>query len=320
MKPPEGDVLKRALASAPQGHARGDVLVPAQPVVYVKQAVERLTGYAAAELVGRNLRLLQAADTEQPGRAALREAIARGEACRVRLRNYRKDGRLFCNEIAIVPLYGPSGRLTHYAGYYRDVTDRLVAPAANGVSAAHGAAAATGEVEWVAPPVPAAVREDRLTGLYTAATFEELLTRDLSLATRDRRSLAVYAIDVDALELYNATFGRAAGDSALRRVGHCIGGCVRRASDPVARVDGGRFLVATPGVDREQAPRIAQKIVDRVRELRIHHPRSTIRRYLTVSVGVAAAIPADGEDPSSLLERAHAQLALAKGAGRDQVA
>ena len=317
MKPPDEELLKRVLASAPEGIALVDAQAPDQPVVYANEAFERLTGYAAAELVGRNLRLLQGADTEQPARAALRAAIARGEACRVRMRNYRKDGTLFWNEIAIVPLYGSHGRLTHFAGYYRDATDRLGAPAANG--AASRAARANDETEAVPPP-PGAVREDRLTGLATAAVFEEFLKRDLSLAARDRRSLAAYAIDVDALDQYNATFGRAAGDSALRRIGHCIGGCVRRTSDAAARIDGGRFLVLTPGVDHEQALRIGQKIVDRVRELRIHHPRSTIRRYLTVSVGVAAAIPGEGEDPAILLERARARLAAAKQSGRDQVA
>ena len=315
MKGPDEELLRRALASAPEGIALVDALAPAQPVVYVNEAFERLTGYAAAELVGRNLRLLQGADTEQPERATLRAAIARGEACRVRLRNYRKDGTLFWNEIALVPLYASDGRLTHFAGYHRDVTDRL--GAATGC-AATGGASLTGEFERLAPA--GALREDRLTGFATAAVFEELLKRDLSLAARDGQPLAVYAIDVDALDTYNATFGRAAGDSALRRVGHCLGGCIRRASDSVARIDGGRFLVATPGVDHEQALRIGRKIVERVRELRIHHPRSTIRRYLTVSVGVAAAIPADGADPSTLLERARTQLARAKQSGRDQVA
>ncbi|MDE2294517.1 MAG: diguanylate cyclase [Gammaproteobacteria bacterium] len=316
MRTLEEELSRRALDEAPEGIALVDAVAPGQPVVYVNAAFERLTGYAAAELVGRNLRLLQGSDTEQSARATLREAIGRGEACRVRLRNYRKDGTLFWSEIAIVPLYGPHGRLTHFAGYHRDATDRLGAAAATG--AATGAVAATGEFERLASP--AAVREDRLTGLATAAVFEELLKRDLSLVARDQRPLAVYAIDVDALELYNATFGRSAGDSAVRRVGHCIGGCIRRASDPVARVDGGRFLVATPGVDHEQALRIAQKIVERVRELRIHHPRATVRRYVTVSVGVAVAIPDDREDPAMLLERARAQLARAKQSGRDQVA
>jgi len=54
-----------------------------------------LTGYSATELVGRNLRFLQADDREQDGRHRLREALEKGESCRVLLRNYRKDGTVF---------------------------------------------------------------------------------------------------------------------------------------------------------------------------------------------------------------------------------
>jgi len=79
-------------------------------------------------------------------------------------------------------------------------------------------------------PTAVAVRDDRLTGLFTLPYLEELLKRDWAMAKRDGRSIAVFAIDVDALDLYNATFGRAAGDSAIRRVSHCVSGCLRRAA------------------------------------------------------------------------------------------
>ena len=61
-------------------------------VVYVNGAFERLTGYASEELLGQDLRRLQASDREQEGRVQLREAIAKGESTRALLRNYRKDG------------------------------------------------------------------------------------------------------------------------------------------------------------------------------------------------------------------------------------
>ena len=225
------------------------------------------------------------------------------------MRNYRKDGTMFWNEISLVPLYGAQGRLTHFAGYYRDASERLKARTPDGEEARF-------------PPLPPqiALRDDRLTGLYTGAYFTELLRRDWSLAERDARSIAAFHVDIDALELYNATFGRTSGDSAIRRVGHCVGGCVRRSSDALARAEGGRLLAYAPGVNGEQALSIGQKIVDRVGELRIHHPRSTIRRYVTVSVGVAATVPGPGEEPESLLERARAQLMVAKATGRNRVA
>ena len=75
-------------------------------------AFEALTGYSAAELIGRNLRLLQADDREQDGRHRLRDALSRGETCRVLLRNYRKDGSAVL-ERNDGTAAAPRGRLRH---------------------------------------------------------------------------------------------------------------------------------------------------------------------------------------------------------------
>src|ERR1700722_13401828 len=263
-----------------------------------------------AELIGRNLRLLQADDREQDGRHRLRDAMSRGETCRVLLRNYRKDGSLFWNEMTVMPLRHPDGCVTHYAGHHRDAGERLrIDPkiSKDSLSGAH-------------QPTAIAVRDDRLTGLYTLSYLEELLKRDWSVAHREQRSIAVFAVDIDALDLYNATFGRAAGDSAIRRVAHVVSACLRRSSDVTARIDGGSLIAFAPGLNHEQALRVGHLMAERVRDLRIHHPRSAVLRYISVSVGVCAATPGASDSPSGLLEKAQQQLQLAKKSGRNQAA
>ncbi len=285
-----------------------DATKPDHPIVYVNGAFERLTGYSAAELLGRNLRILQGDDRDQDGRQRLRDAIKREEPCRVLMRNYRKDGAPFWNEIAISPLFDAEWKISHYAGYHRDAGDRL---RSKPVPAAR---------EAKPPTAPPAQREDRLTGLSTLPYLEELLNRDWAIAQRDRSSIAAFCVDIDALDLYNTTFGRAAGDSAIRRVGHCIAGCLRRSSDVIARIDGGNLIAFAPGVPGDQAMRIGQTMAERVRELRIHHPRSGILRYVSVSVGVATAMPESADEASTLLDKARQRLAVAKEAGRNRAA
>jgi diguanylate cyclase (GGDEF)-like protein len=146
------------------------------------------------------------------------------------------------------------------------------------------------------------------------------LKRDWAVAQREKRSIAVFAIDIDALDLYNTTFGRAAGDSTIRRVSHVVSACLRRSSDVTARVDGGSLLAFAPGLTHEAALRLGQLMAERVRELRIHHPRSGVLRYISVSVGVCAAVPELEESCAVLLQRAQAQLQQAKLAGRNQAA
>ncbi|HEY2779926.1 MAG TPA: diguanylate cyclase [Steroidobacteraceae bacterium] len=304
------DLYRRLVASSPEGVALIDAQGTDHPVIYVNPAFEALTGYSAAELKGRNLRLLQADDREQDGRHRLRDALSRGETCRVLLRNYRKDGSLFWNEMTVMPLRHPDGCVTHYAGHHRDAGERLrIDPktAKDTLSGAH-------------QPTAIAVRDDRLTGLYTLPYLEELLKRDWAVAHREQRNIAVFAVDIDALDLYNTTFGRAAGDSTIRRVAHVVSGCLRRSSDVTARIDGGSLIAFAPGLSTEQALRVGQLMAERVRELRIHHPRSAVLRYISISVGVCSATPGAEDNPSDLLQKAQQQLQFAKKSGRNQAA
>jgi diguanylate cyclase (GGDEF)-like protein/PAS domain S-box-containing protein len=306
----DADMYRRLVASSPEGVVLVDAQNPERPVIYANPAFEALTGYPAAELLGRNLRLLQGEDREQDGRHRLREALGKGESCRVLLRNYRKDGTVFWNEMTILPLLDADGRVTHFAGHHRDAGERLrVDPklTRDSLSGAH-------------QPTAVAIRDDRLTGLFTLAYLEELLKRDWSVAQREKRSIAVFAIDIDALDLYNATFGRAAGDSMIRRVAHVVSGCLRRSSDVTARIDGGSLIAFAPGLTTEQALRIGQLMAERVRELRIHHPRSAVLRYVSVSVGVCAAVPDSADSSAGLVEKAQKQLQIAKKSGRNQAA
>jgi diguanylate cyclase (GGDEF)-like protein/PAS domain S-box-containing protein len=306
----DADLYRRLVESSPEGVVLIDAQGTDHPVVYVNRAFETLTGYSAAELIGRNLRLLQADDRDQDGRHRLRDALSRGETCRVLLRNYRKDGSLFWNEMTVMPLRHPDGCVTHFAGHHRDAGERLRIDnkvSKDSLSGAH-------------QPTAIAVRDDRLTGLFTLSYLEELLKRDWSVAHREQRSIAVFAVDIDALDLYNTTFGRAAGDSTIRRVAHVVSACLRRSSDVTARIDGGSLIAFAPGLTIEQALRVGQLMAERVRDLRIHHPRSAVLRYISVSVGVCAAVPGAADSPSDLLQRAQQQLQFAKKSGRNQAA
>lgn len=304
------DLYRRLVDASAEGVVLVDAQLPERPVVYVNPAFEKLTGYDASALIGRNLRFLQADDDEQDAKARLREALKINEPCRVLLRNYRKDGSLFWNEMSVSPLLDATGKVSHFVGHHRDAGERLRSDprhARDSLSGAH-------------QPTTVAIRDDRLTGLYTLPYLEELLKRDWAIAQREQRSIAIFSVDIDALDLYNSTFGRAAGDSTIRRVSHCVSGCLRRATDVTARIDGGSLMAFAPGMDPEKALGLGKLMADRVREMRIHHPKSIVLRYISVSVGVSAMIPGNDDSPALLLEKAQQQLQKAKKSGRNQAA
>ena len=115
---------KRAIASSHNGIVITDWRIPNNPIVYVNQAFEKISGYTASEVIGRNCRFLQGNDLFQPEKQALRLAIAKGESCTVIIRNYRKDGTLFWNELNISPIFDDHGQVTHFIGIQTDISER----------------------------------------------------------------------------------------------------------------------------------------------------------------------------------------------------
>jgi PAS domain S-box-containing protein len=102
-----------------------DCLADDYPLVYVNEAFVELTGYAADQVLGRNCRFLQGADTEPAEVAAMRSGLSQGQEVRTVVRNYRQDGRPFWNELHISAVRDDTGRLTHYIGYQVDVSERV---------------------------------------------------------------------------------------------------------------------------------------------------------------------------------------------------
>lgn len=119
---------ERALASSSCGVVISDMLLPGQPILYVNDAFERITGYSAHEVIGRNCSLLQGDCRDgQQGLDDIRSAIAHGRECKVVIRNYRKDGEPFWNELQLSPLHDDSGRITHYIGIQNDISANISA-------------------------------------------------------------------------------------------------------------------------------------------------------------------------------------------------
>lgn len=283
------------------------------PVIFVNAAFERLTGYQLKELVGRDLRFLQGKEREQDTRQRIREALERGQSCRALLRNYRNDGTAFWNELTLAPLKDPSGNVTHYVGFHRDASERLrFDPKPMG-------SRDTPSVTGTYPSLLSVLRDDRLTGLYNRGYFDELFRRDWAIAQREGRRLALLLFDIDSLTTYNETFGKLAGDSCIKRVARAIVGCLRRGSDLTARLEGGTIASLMSGVAPEQVLPFTNSILERVRDARIHHPKSTVLRYVTVSAGVVSMVPGPEEKPEVLLDRARAALQEAKASGRNRV-
>ena len=117
-------LYRRAIDSATVGITISNPTLPDNPLVYVNEEFERLTGRPREEMLGRNARILQSPNTDPDTVAEIREAINAGESVSVELLNQRADGTEWYNALDVTPIHGPDGEVEYFLGFQRDVTDR----------------------------------------------------------------------------------------------------------------------------------------------------------------------------------------------------
>ena len=301
------NLLKTLVEASPEGVVICDASSGEWLVTFVNQAMEQLTGYSAEAMVGRNLRFLQAEDREQEGLALIRTSLRDGVGCRTTLRNYRRDGTMFWNEVWLAPLRGPDGQVSHFASFHRE-----------GGAARLESRPETRDPTMNTQTMLAYLRDDKLTGLLRRPYFEELIKRDWGLAQRESRRLSFLVFDLDHFSHYRDVFGRQGADQSFRRIARVIGGCFRRASDLCGRYDEDQIAALTTGLDLTQAAKLADAVLGRVRDLAIHHPRSSVLRYVTASAGVVSLVPPHDVAPERMYEGAIKALKDAKDLGRNR--
>ncbi len=162
-------------------------------------------------------------------------------------------------------------------------------------------------------------RIDGLTGLHNRRAFNETIESEWRRAVRAGSSVALLMLDVDHFKEYNDLRGHLEGDECLRAVGTVIQRIVRRAGDVNARYGGEEFAILLGDTELEPAIFIAESLRAAIAELAIPHPRSSCSQSITVSIGVAAGMPAEIEAPAALIRAADDALYAAKRNGRNRV-
>jgi diguanylate cyclase (GGDEF)-like protein len=160
---------------------------------------------------------------------------------------------------------------------------------------------------------------DGLTGLKNRRAFDEHLIRSWQQALRDRKTLAVMFIDVDAFKKFNDRYGHKAGDIALQRIAGVVHSIAKRALDLAARYGGEELAVILYDVPRESAAQLAEAMRIAVMNLGIEHLDGTPLNVVSISIGVGIVRPTLARSPDGAVQLADEALYAAKRNGRNRV-
>lgn len=258
---------------------------------YVNPAFERITGYLLAEIRGRDPRFMAIPGCDEDERQRIREALARKESVRVVLRNKRKNGEVFWNDLRIDPVSNGDGEITHFVGVINDIT----------------------EARHYERRLHHLAHHDPLTGLANRTLLQDRLRQAIENAKRGGFMLALAFLDLDNFKHINDNFGHDAGDAVLREIAQRLRENVRE-EDTIARMGGDEFVLVICNPASHE--RIAE-LIERIRRSVMAKVEVKGRDILPgTSIGVSI-FPDDGDSPEKIMRAADAAMYHAKTLGKN---
>ena len=281
--------------SAIEASSNGIMVVAAhaeeRPIVYVNPAFGQITGYDAADILGKDIFQILGCADEATLHDYLSSALRQHERRCAVVASRRKDGTSFWNEFAITVVCNSAGAITHYVGVISDVSARIEYEGQLSHQATH----------------------DVLTGLANRNLLMDRIDQAIANGHRYGHAAAVLLVDLDRFKFINDSMGHPAGDQVVQEVARRLVGCAREG-DTVARMGGDEFVLVLNRVDGEQdVVRVLKRIVNSIAEPMLIEGRQL---HITTSLGVSL-FPKDGNDAETLLRYADTAMYRAKEQGRD---
>lgn len=284
--------LSRALDSSFNGVMITSSTQFDHPIVYVNPAFEKITGYRAEEVIGRSGRFLVESDYDQRGLAAIRDALRHRRQAHAILRNYRKDGSLFWNELFVAPIRDESGSLTtHFVSIINDVSERVRYEQ---------------QLEFHA-------NHDPLTGLANRNLLNDRIAQAIVQARAERKAVGLLLLDLDRFNWINESLGHGLANEVLKALAKRL---LEQLPDTVTvgRLAADQFVAVFGRLDTKQ------ELADAARGILdiFDQPLHIGNKEIVVSATIGAALyPQHGEESEALLRCADVAMHQAKTAQND---
>ena len=258
----------------------------------VNRAFERITGYSAEEVKGKNPNMLSSGRHDRQFYQNLWDALNEHDTWSGEIWNRRKNGSVYPEWLSITALRDEEGQITEFVSVFSDITSRKEAEAHIRHQAYY----------------------DALTQLPNRNLLLDRLEVAIHTAQRDNQTISVLFIDLDRFKYVNDTLGHEYGDELLTQVAKRLSQCVRE-SDTIARFGGDEFVILLHNIISErEASLVAEKIIKRLSE-----PFTLAGREIIIGASIGLTMfPGESDDPDTLLRNADLAMYRAKQTGRNR--
>ncbi|MEO8119007.1 MAG: EAL domain-containing protein, partial [Rhodoferax sp.] len=259
-------------------------------IIMVNKAFSEITGYAEAEVLGKNPRILASGRHGPEFYRAMWEAINTNGYWAGEIWDRRKDGTVYPEWLAISAMHDEQGQVTNYIGSFSDLSDTK---------------AAESRIQWLS-------HFDALTGLPNHTLLRDRTAHSISVVRRASEPLTMMLVGIDHFKTVNDTLGHRTGDKLLVEIAKRLSNSVR-AQDTVARLGGKEFVLVLPGTPADGAAHLATELLQKLAQpYRLDDQELT----LTASIGIAS-YPDNGSNFDSLFKAVEFAMHRAQANGRD---
>ena len=282
---------ERALATSSNGVLIVDTTSNAYPIVYANQSFERMTGYLAQEVLGKNFRLLIGNAVEQSAHRKIARLLREKRNATAVMRAYRNDGQLLWIELSVEPVCNDANEVMHLVVTLNDITERRRYEADLKHRATH----------------------DALTRLPNHTLLQEYLLKAVTKATCTQRTGAIFIVDFGRFQTVNDLVGREAADQMLCQTAKRLQ-ALGHGDGIIARQSGDEFVMVVDQIDDEQ--HCAELARQTLRAMAMPFAAVGKEFYANTSIGISL-FPKDGISTTDLLKNAETAMGQSKRLGRN---
>lgn len=305
----DSDLFKHVIFASRDGIVISDYQKIDNPIIYVNKAFENLTGYKSEEVIGKNFCFLKSGNECNSEHELIIKTLTEGNDCLVVIKNYKKDGAFFWNELSLSPVKNMNDQITHYISIHKDITDRILMQ--EQLLSSYEATIQDIEV------LRNCIVTDQLTGTYNKEFFNQQLEIHMNIATRNIHTLGLFFVEIDFYKQYKSNYGNEACDELIKIISNMLLSNFRRSTDFVSRYEEDKFAILAISLNPDKIKEYVDSVCNSIFALKIGNTGSSTG-YVTLSIGYTIRKYLDITNKEIIINEAISALDTAKDKGHNQ--